>query len=301
MTIKILGSGAATPCLGRHQSSILLNVDTNLFLFDCGEGTQMQMLLYKVKFGKINHIFISHLHGDHYLGLIGLLSSINSWGRKNPLYLYAPQGLREILTIQFRYQDTRLNYQLIMHEVQTTKVYCVFENDKIQITTLPLQHRIACAGYLVKEKPKLRNIIKHKLTQNITLQQIQQLKLGNDVVDERNKVLYKCDEYTYPAEPTKSFAYCSDTKYDWELVPLIKNTNLLYHEATFLDDHIKRAKETFHSTATQAATIAKMANVEKLLIGHFSARYSETEPFLLQAGAVFQNVLWAEEGKEFEV
>ena len=301
MTIKILGSGSATPFLGRYSSSILLNANARLFLFDCGEGMQMQLLACNVKIAKINHIFISHLHGDHYLGLIGLLSSMNSWGRKNELHVYAPAGLKEILSIQFRYQQTSLGYTIHLHEVETTKHYTLYEDEHLTICTIPLQHRIPCAGFLVREKPKLRNLIKEKFPEGILLQHIQQLKLGNDVYDEAGNLHYSANEYTHMAEMPRTFAYCTDTKYDETIIPTIKNVDLLYHEATFTEEHAKRAGETCHSTASQAANIARLATVQKLVIGHFSSRYKDTATFLTEAKAVFPNTLLASEGLEIEI
>jgi ribonuclease Z len=301
MTIRILGSGSATPFLGRYQSSILLSDEGKLFLFDCGEGIQMQMLRYETKFAKLNHIFISHLHGDHYLGLIGLLSSLHSWGRKNDLYLYAPPGLKEILSIQFRYQETSLNYKIVLHETDSSRAYTIFEDDKMKISTIPLEHRVPCTGFLVKEKPKLRNLIKYKLPKDILLQHIHQLKLGNDVFDTEGNLLYKADEFTTIQEKAKSFAYCTDTKYDESLVPLLQDVDLLYHEATFTEELVLRAKETFHSTAAQAATIAQLSNAQQLVIGHFSSRYKTTEKFLTEAKAVFENTFLSEEGRLFDV
>jgi ribonuclease Z len=301
MKIKVLGSGSATPYLGRYSSSLLLNIDSELFLFDCGEGIQMQLLAYNQKIAKLNNIFISHLHGDHYLGLIGLISSMNSWGRKHTLNVYAPPGLKEILSIQFKYQQTSLNFELNIFENNTQEGYIIFENKKMIVSTIPLSHRIPCCGFLVKEKEKLKNLIKDKITPDMLLQHIQTLKLGNDVIDESGKTLYEASKFTSEPEKPKTFAYCTDTIFDKSLVEKVKNADLLYHEATFTDEHEARAETTFHSTAKQAATIACEANVNKLLIGHFSSRYKNTNAFENESKAIFPNTILAIEGLEVQV
>lgn len=301
MTVKILGSGSATPLLGRHPTSLVLKHESRCFLLDCGEGTQWRLLEQEVKFSKINHIFISHLHGDHFLGLMGLLSTMHSLGRKNDLFLFAPPGMKEILTLQFKYQETRLDYKIILHETDTISSYILWEDETLVIRSIPLKHRISTCGFLINEKAKLKNLIKEKISREIKLQHIQLLKLGQDVFDDEGKLLYKNSDYTYQSTPSKSFAYCTDTKFDPELVPYIMNVDMLYHEATFLDDKEERAAQTFHSTAKQAATIAKQANVKKLIIGHFSSRYKILDAFLSDAKSIFNATELAEEGSEFAV
>ena len=301
MNIRILGSGSATPFLGRYQSSILVEHHHQLYLLDCGEGMQMQMLRYEVKFSKLNHIFISHLHGDHYLGLIGLLSSLHSWGRTNDLYLFGPPGLKEILTIQFKYQETSLNYKIVFHAIEKDKKYTIVDNKDITISTIPLKHRLQTSGFLFNEKRGLQNIIKSALPENVLLQHIHLLKSGEDVLNEDGSILYRNVDYTLPIEKVHTFAYCTDTIFDEELIEIVKDADLLYHEATFLEEKAERAKLTFHSTARQAATIALKANVKQLVIGHYSARYKDISPFLKEAQEVFQNTYLSEEGKVFSL
>lgn len=302
MILKVLGAGSATPALGRYPSAFALETKSETFLIDCGEGTQWRMLECNVKHAKINHIFISHLHGDHFLGLVGLVCTMNSLSRKQPLHIYAPVGLKEILSTQFRHQETRIEYDLHIHELaEGNSLVQILETKWLTVSTFPLSHRVPTFGFLFKEKERLRNIIKHQLPENILLQHIHQLKLGNDVYDESGKLLYSSQEYTTPAPKSLSFAYCSDTCFFEPIIAHVSKVDLLYHEATFLQDKEDRAKETFHSTAMQAATIARMAQVKKLLIGHYSARYKETEPFLIEAKAEFQNTELAHTGSVVEI
>jgi len=301
MIFKVLGTGSATPMLGRYPSAFALHLESETFLIDCGEGTQWRMLEYGIKHSKINQIFISHLHGDHYLGLVGLLSTMNSLGRKHELHIFAPAGLKEIVSLQFKYQDTRLDYNLVIHEIFVETLTQIAENKVITISAFPLVHRVPTFGFIFKEKPKLRNIIKWKLPENTLLQYLHLLKQGEDVIGENGEILYRADEYTLPEAPAKTFAYCSDTAFSESLIPFIENADLLYHEATFLEDKIARAAETCHSTAIQAANIATMAGVKKLVIGHFSSRYKSIEPFIFEAATAYPNVVLAEGGLEVAV
>lgn len=301
MVFKVLGAGSATPSLGRYPSAFTLNLENEVFLIDCGEGTQWRMLEYGVKHAKINHIFISHLHGDHFLGLVGLISTMNSLGRKQLLTVYAPPGLKEIILVQFKYQETRLDFELNIIEVSGSNLALLFENKYVEIYAFPLFHRISTFGFLFKEKQKLRSIIKSKLPEQILLHEIQLLKLGENVNDESGKIKYNADEFTVLAELPKSFAYCSDTAYSEKLIPFISKVDLLYHETTFLEEKKIRAAETFHSTAIQAATLAKKANVKQMVIGHFSARYKDLRPFYEEAISVFDKIIMAEGGLEVSI
>lgn len=298
--LKILGSNSAAPAYNRHPTSQLLHIQQDYFLIDCGEGTQMQLSKYKVKFVRIGHIFISHLHGDHYLGLVGLLSTMHLNKREEDLYLYGPAGLVDILSLQFKYSDTRLNYKIHFRELKPV-AEVIFENDYLTIETIPLNHRIQCTGFLFKEKPKKRRLNKEVLPPNLLLQHIAQLKKGKDIFDEEGNVLYRNEELTLPPRKSRSYAYCSDTKYNEWIVPQIQGVDLLYHESTFLDDQAGRAAETYHSTAKQAALIAQKANVNQLILGHYSSRYKDLLPFVEEAKSVFPNSVLSIEGEEISL
>ncbi len=298
--VFILGSNSAIPAYGRHPTSQVVNHNEKLFLIDCGEGTQMQMSHYKIKRSKINHIFISHLHGDHYYGLIGLITSYHLMQRVEPLHLFCPKGLSEIIELNFKYSDTRLKFELLFHEIDCESSNIIFENEQLSITTIPMQHRISCCGFLFKEKKHERKIISQKLAEyKIPVSEIPSIKKGNDLVLNGNTI--KNAEITTGAEPSRSYAYCADTLYNEKILPIINGVDLLYHEATFMDESEERASLTFHSTTTQAATMAKKAMVNKLLIGHFSAKYPELELMAEEAKKVFPETQLAIEGKKFNV
>ncbi|GAL87686.1 ribonuclease Z [Sporocytophaga myxococcoides] len=298
--IKILGSSSATPVFNRHHSSQLLTINNQLFLIDCGEGTQLQLIKYKIRFTKINYIFISHLHGDHYLGLVGLLSTMHLNGRTKDLYLFGPPGLDEIITIQLKHSETFLNFKIIFTELDTTTQKVILDLENLTVETIPLIHRINCCGFLFKEKPKKRKIDKTKIPDHVTPLQIIALKEGEDVIDKEGNLL-KSEQYTFPARKSRSYAYCSDTAYNPGMFGQIKGVDMLYHEATFLHDMESRAKETYHSTTLQAAWTAKETKVKTLLLGHFSARYKDIEPHLAEARTIFQNSFLAEEGLVFTI
>ena len=300
-SLKILGANSAAPAHNRHQTSQLLTVQNQTFLIDCGEGTQMQLIKYKVKAQKINNIFISHLHGDHYLGLMGLISTMHLQSRTNDLFIYGPPGLAEIITLQLQYSQTILNYKIRFQELDTSVKKVILEDPVLEVETIPLNHRIGCAGFLFREKPKKRRIIKEKLPDGISLQEILSLKNGEHIYDEDDKVLFENENLTLPPRKSRSYAYCSDTKYEENIIEQIKNVDLLYHESTFLSDREDRAAHTFHSTAKQAATIAKKAEVGQLLLGHYSIRYRELQPLLDEAKQVFANVSLALEGETIEI
>ncbi len=299
--LLILGSSSAAPTTKRNPSAQLLNVAERFFLIDCGESTQIQLRKYKTKFQKIDHIFISHLHGDHFLGLPGFLSSMHLLGRKQPLTLYCPKELKGIIDLINTVSDTRLNYEIKWHFTKNDGLNLLFEDEKVQVFSFPMKHRIFCTGFLFKEKPLLRKIDKDELDKNkISTAEINNLRHGLDVINEDGKKI-KNKEVTIDPEPPRSFAYCSDTIYDEDILKYIKGVDLLYHESTFLNDKAGRAKETYHSTAEQAAKIAKAGKVKQLLLGHYSARYPDLEPFLLEAGSFFKDVLLATEGKKVKI
>ena len=299
--LKILGSNSAAPAFGRHPTSQLLQIQQDNFLIDCGEGTQMQMLKYKVRINRINHIFISHLHGDHYLGLIGLVSTMHLQKRTQDLHLYGPPGLQEILSLQFKYSDTRLNYKIVFRELKENAAEVILETDYLTVETIPLNHRIQCSGFLFREKPKKRRVNIGALPQYFLPSQMAALKRGEDVTDESGKVLFKNEDYTFPPKRSRSYAFCSDTSYDERIVPLINKVDLLYHESTFLNDQAERAAETFHSTAFQAGMIAQKAGVRRLVLGHYSSRYKDITHFLEEARNTFDNVVLSVEGSNIMI
>lgn len=299
--LKILGANSAAPAHNRHQTAQLLMVQNHQFLIDCGEGTQMQLNKYKVKSQKINHIFISHLHGDHYLGLMGLVSTLHLQGRTADLNIYGPSGLADIITLQLKHSETVLNYKIRFRKLNTAIKEVIFEDDVLTIETIPLNHRIGCSGFLFREKPKKRRIIKEKLPQDLSLQNILSLKNGADIYDGKGQLLYVNEALTMPPKKSRSYAYCSDTKYEEQIIAQIKGVDLLYHESTFLSDREERATQTYHSTARQAATIAKKAQVGQLLLGHYSIRYKELQPILEEARQVFDNSQLAIEGEVIEI
>lgn len=299
--LKILGSNSAAPAHNRHQTAQLLTVGQHVFLIDCGEGTQMQLIKYKAKVQKIQHIFISHLHGDHYLGLMGLISTLHLQGRAADLHIYGPAGLADIITLQLKHSETVLNYKIIFKKLNTAIKETIFEDDALTIETIPLNHRIGCSGFLFRERPKKRRIIKEKLPSGISLISILALKNGEDIYDENGEVLYRNEDITLPPKKARAYAYCSDTKYEEQIIQQIAQVDLLYHESTFLSDREERAAQTYHSTARQAATIALKAQVGLLLLGHYSIRYKELQPILDEARQVFPNSQLAIEGETIEI
>ena len=295
--VTILGSGSASPTISRNPSAQLLNIAERFFLIDCGEGTQIQLRKSKLSWARIDHIFISHLHGDHYLGLLGLLQSMHLLGRKKVIHLFCVPELKEIIDIQNKYSGTELNYEIEYHFLSTNGKQLILEDNKVKVYSFPLNHRIPCCGFLFEEKEGLRKIKKYEFERrNISLAQIHKVKEGINAIDnDGNEIDYKL--LSDSAAATKSYAYCSDTKYDERTVQHIKGATTIYHESTFLKDMIDRAKATFHSTAEEAAKIALAAESKQLILGHFSARYGDLEPFLLEAGAVFNNCLLAKDGE----
>ncbi|MEW6468950.1 MAG: ribonuclease Z [Bacteroidota bacterium] len=299
--LTILGCSSATPTSDRNPTSQVLNVHEQLFLIDCGEAAQIQLRKYKIRFQKIDRIFISHLHGDHYLGLVGLLGTMHLLGRTKKLHVYAPKGLKEIVDIQHHYSDTFLRFPLEIRELDTQNRKIVFENDKVSVETIPLNHRIPCCGFLFREKPGERKMIVEKLAEyKIPVAYISKIKQGGDYVTADGRIIPNA-ELTLPPDPPRSYAYCSDTLYHPALIGQVNGAGLLYHEATFASDMAARAAETFHSTAAQAASIALQAGVKQLIIGHYSARYTELDVLHAEAKAIFENTLLAEEGKTYPV
>ncbi|WP_186756618.1 ribonuclease Z [Echinicola salinicaeni] len=301
-TVTILGANSAVPAHDRHQTSQIINVGNDLLMIDCGEASQIQLQRYKVKSSKIKHIFISHLHGDHYLGLMGVISTFHLNKRTAPLTIYGPQGLDEIITTQLRYGNTHLNYPLKFVPTNPKNKELLVDAKKYQVFSFPLKHRLPCTGFYIIEKRGLRNLIKEQLLAHpIGIEAINTLKSGKDFKDVNGKIIYKVEEFAYPAPPLRRYAFCSDTIYDPSLVPYIQGADLLYHEATFMENEAYRASLTFHSTAKQAASIAKEANVKKLLLGHYSTRYQDLEPLLSEAKDIFPCCELSIEGETYTV
>lgn len=299
--LLILGSSAATPTANRNPTAQLLNIAERFFLIDCGEGTQMQMRKYKARFQSVNHIFISHLHGDHFYGLPGFLASMHLLGRKNELTIYGPKELEEIIILLHKHSDTYLNYPLKFVYTQNNSKQLLFEDEKVEIFSIPLKHRITTTGFLFKEKPLPRNIDKYKLEKlNVSFAEIHKLKQGLDAIDNNGNVIKNSDLTIDPSNP-RSYAFCSDTKFFEDLANDIKDVDVLYHESTFLEEKKDRAKQTFHSTAKQAAEMAILTNAKKLILGHFSARYGNLDEFLEEAKPIFANTELAIEGSVFSL
>jgi len=299
--VTILGSSSATPIFNRNPSAQLLNINERYFLIDCGEGTQQQLIRNGLKAQRIEHIFISHLHGDHYLGLVGLLSSLHLNGRTKPLYLYAPAELKEILDIQFKHSETVLRYPIVFRNTRTDISEVIFESPDIIVGTFRLDHRIACTGFRFTQKKRLPKIVKEKVEElDIPVSLIPLIKRGHDFTDGYGKV-HPWQELTTEADEPRSYAYCSDTLNSRGYLEYIKGADTLYHEATFMHDMLERAQETFHTTAYEAAQIALETGAGQLLLGHFSARYRDLEPLLLEAQSVFPESKLAIEGQTFQI
>ncbi|RAV99538.1 ribonuclease Z [Pseudochryseolinea flava] len=299
--VTILGSSGALPAYGRHPSAQLVEIQNRYFLVDCGEAVQMQLMKFQGNYHRIGHILISHLHGDHYLGLMGLLFTMHLQRRTNDLHIHSHRGLDEIITTQFKYSQSVPSFKIIFHTLKNDVREVIYEDDALTVETIPLVHKLRCSGFLFREKPKPRRIDKSVLPEGLLIQQLAGLKRGEDVCDEFGNVLYKNETLTLTPRKSRSYAYCSDTAYNEQMVEQIRGIDLLYHEATFANDEEQKAKETKHSTAAQAATIASLANVHQLLLGHFSARYKDPQPLLEEAIPLFSNTRLAIEGEEHTI
>ena len=300
-SITILGSSSSLPTAKRNLSSQVVDIRGHLFLVDCGEGTQLQLRRHRFKIQRIDHIFISHLHGDHYYGLIGLVSTMNMLGRTSELHIYCSSQLQEVIEMQLKVSDTKLRYLLTFHYLNFASGELLFENEAVTVQSIVLKHRIPCSGFLFKEKKKEKNLRKGVIEKyTIPLLEIEQIKKGSDFILNGGQVIPN-NELTFPLKTPRSYAYCSDTAYSESIVEEINGVDLLYHESTFMENKRERARETYHSTTLDAANIAKKALVKQLIIGHFSARYKDLEPLLIEARTVFENTELAEDGKSFEV
>lgn len=300
--VTILGSNSAIPAHGRNQTSQVVTLGNTYLLVDCGESTQVQLRKYKIRFSKIDYIFISHLHGDHYLGLMGLVSTFHLARREKTLTIFGPKGLDEIITVQLKYGNLNLHFPLRFVQTKTDGKNLILDENELRVFSFPLKHRIPCTGFSFEEKPRLLNLVKEKVHfGKIGIEAINTLRSGKDVLDENGHVKYSVAEYTHPPAPLRKYAFCSDTVFDEEIIPYVRDVNLLYHEATFMNVHQTRAKETCHSTAAQAAAIAHASNAGHLLLGHFSTRYPNLEPLLLEAKEIFSEAYLSEEGKTYWV
>ncbi len=294
--LKILGSASATPVQARHPTAQVLTVGASNYLIDCGEGTQWQMLEYRVRPHHMRAIFISHLHGDHYFGLFGLLGTMHLQGRTQPLTIIGPPGLDEVLVAQARVSDMKLGFVMTFTAVDTEIHAVVYEDEHLTVASLPMRHRIPCAGYLFSEKPRRANLLKEKLPANLAPAQLARLAQGEDLEADDQQPGLRHADVSGPAPAPRRYAFFSDTLYTPALAGLIRGADLLYHEATFLEDLKERAAQTHHSTARQAAQIARDAGVKRLLLGHFSSRYKALEPLLHEAQGVFPTAELATEG-----
>ena len=300
MKLTILGCYAATPRTFTNPTSQILEIKNRLFLIDCGEGTQVQLRKNKIKFSKINHVFISHLHGDHFFGLIGLVSTFSLLGRTTELHIHGPKGIKEIITMQLRLSNSWTNYDLIFHELQSKESEIIYEDDKVLVKTIPLNHRVYTNGFLFQEKVGARKL-NADAVQDYEIESCyyQNIKNGKDIMLEDGRLIEN-DKLTFAPVPAKSYAFCSDTAYHEGIIPIIQNADVLYHEATFLQSEESLAKKTLHSTAKEAAMIALKSNVKQLILGHYSTRYESIEMFKQEAETIFPEVLLADDGTSFE-
>jgi len=300
--LTILGSNSALPTSKRFPTAQVLNVLERFFLIDCGEGTQIQLKRFRVPMSRINHIFISHLHGDHFFGLIGLISTFSLQGRTNDLHIYAHSKLEKIIRFQLEILESKLSYNLVFHNIFGKDIQTLFEDDALSVQSFPLKHgAMPCAGFLFKEKERPRHLKKDMIDYyKIPIKARHGIKLGDDYLTEEG-ILISNASLTQRASAPRSYAFCTDTAYFPRIVPIIKQVDMLYHEATFLKEDEKRAKSTYHSTADQAAKIADEAKVGKLLIGHFSARFHDLSAHLEEAQKMFPNTSLAKDGGVFEI
>jgi len=299
LSVTILGNNSAVPAFNRHPTSQVVSHDGNNFLVDCGEGTQIQMIKYKIRRGKISHIFISHLHGDHYFGLVGLLNTFGLLSHKQELHVFGPSPLQQIIEMQLKVAETVLPYPLYFHTL--TKSEILVDNERIRISCFPTTHRIECYGFLFEEKEGKRKLLIDKVRKlNIPVSFYTSLQNGLDYITPKGQTI-RNDQVTATPEKGKKYAFCADTRYDESIIPYISEADLIYHETTYLDNVRDKAFDRFHCTTKQAAEIAKKAMVKKLLIGHFSSKYNTLEQFEVEAKEIFANTELAVEGTNYEI
>ena len=299
--VHILGCGSALPTLRHNPSSQVVEIRGKFFMVDCGEGTQTQLRRSKIKFTKINAVFISHAHGDHCFGLIGMISTFGMLGRTAPLHVYAPSGLREIMKKQIEYFCNGFEYEVIFHDVDTSANKIIYEDRSLSVETVPLSHRMPCSGYIFREKPTLPHILRDMADYyNVPVSQFNNIKNGADWIDSEGNII-PYTRLTKPSEPARSYAYCSDTRYMPELHEYLKGVNVLYHESTYLNEDEGMARQFFHSTASQAAQVASDAGVNTLVLGHYSARYNDESRLLSEAKEIFPNSILSDEGLTIDI
>ncbi|HVK97292.1 MAG TPA: ribonuclease Z [Flavisolibacter sp.] len=299
LSVTILGNNSAVPAFNRHPTSQVVSHDGTNYLVDCGEGTQIQMIKYKIRRGKISHIFISHLHGDHYFGLVGLINTFSLLSHKQELHVFAPAPLQQIIEMQLSVADNTLSYPLHFHTL--TEAAVLVDNDKIKISCFRTDHRIECYGFLFEEKEGKRKLQIEKIRElDIPVSFYSSLQDGRDYITPRGKVISN-ETVTAAPQRGKKYAFCADTRYDEKIIPHIFGADMIYHETTYLDNLREKASERFHSTTKQAAEIARKALVKKLIIGHFSSKYSTLDAFLIEAREVFSNTELALEGNTYEI
>lgn len=295
--VHILGCGSALPTTRHFATSQVVNLREKLFMIDCGEGAQMQLRKSRLKFSRLNHIFISHLHGDHCFGLLGLISTFGLLGRTAELHIHSPKGLEELFGPLLGFFCKGLNYKVIFHEFEAKEPIIIYEDRSLTVTTIPLKHRIPCCGFLFAEKPLPNHIIREMVDfYQVPVYELNRIKNGEDFVTSDGEIIPN-SRLTRPAEPPRKYAYCSDTIYREKIAEQIAGVDLLFHEATFARSELGRAKETYHTTAEQAARLAMIAKVKRLVIGHFSARYENEDILLNEAVAIFSETMLAKEGQ----
>jgi ribonuclease Z len=300
MKLTILGCYAATPRTLTNPTSQVLEIKNRLFLIDCGEGTQVQLRKNKIKFSKINHIFISHLHGDHLYGLIGTISTFSLLGRTTDLHVYGPKGIKELILLQLKLTESWTTYDLFFHELESKESEIIFEDKHVIVRTIPLKHRVYTNGFLFQEKPAERKLnVGAVQDYDIHIAYYQKIKNGGDITLDNGTVIEN-EKLSFDPIPPMSYAFCSDTVYNENIIPIIENADVLYHESTFLESEAALAQKTLHSTAKEAARIAVKANVKHLVLGHYSTRYDGLERFKEEAEEIFPNVLLGDDGVSFE-
>ena len=298
--LTILGCGGAIPTLERKPTSQYLNIQDRHFLIDCGEGTQIQLRKFKCKFSKIDHIFISHLHGDHFLGIFGYLSSLNLLGRKNDIHIYAPENLNNLLEVHNSVSGKNFNFNIVFHPLNFSKLKRIYYDKIMEVFSFPVKHSVPTCGFLFKEKSTDRRMIKEKIKElELNIESIKKFKNSENC--EVNGVLIDYNDVTTQGNQPRTYAYCADSQYDENIISYLENVDLIYHESTFLESKMDKAIKTKHSTAKQAATIALKANAKQLIIGHFSARYDNSDQFLEEAKVVFNQTITAYDGYTHQI
>ena len=298
--LTILGCGGAIPTLERKPTSQYLNIQDRHFLIDCGEGTQIQLRKFKCKFSKIDHIFISHLHGDHFLGIFGYLSSLNLLGRNNDIHIYAPENLNNLLEVHNSVSGKNFNFNIVFHPLNFSKLERIYNANIMEVFSFPVKHSVPTCGFLFKEKSTNRRMIKEKIKElDLNIESIKKFKNSENC--EVNGVLIDYNDVSTQGNQPRTYAYCADSQYDENIISYLENVDLIYHESTFLDSKMDKAIKTKHSTAKQAATIALKANAKQLIIGHFSARYDNSDLFLEEAKVVFNQTITAYDGYTHQI